>query len=226
MIHIACVFVREKFPEEYVHKLYRAVAKRMPEAGWAFTVLTDKPEAFPEYRTVDVREENLPGYWNKVHLFKPGVFPAGEQVVYFDLDVLVVGSLERFLRVEPTPFIIMRDAIHPERWNSSVMSWTVGKKVSKALWEEWNKIGRPYETRLPNTKGDQAWIEWALVAHVGDEKVKLWDGKVVRGYYSPVKGQKEWARLEGPGDASVIVFHGKPRFHDPEMAQWVKELWV
>jgi hypothetical protein len=169
---------------------------------------------------------NVKGYWNKLALFKPGTFERGDRVLYFDLDILVRGPLDSLFS-NSDPFVMARDGIYGHRCNSSLMAWTVGPE-SEEVWLSWNDAGRPLSRALQDSKGDQAWTEMALTR--AGTPPKLWQdvcpGAVVP-FYGPGPDPSQpatWTKLESPGDASVVIFHGKPRLHELDIP-WVKEAW-
>src|SRR3990172_3475193 len=83
------------------------------------------------YRFVCVDDSPFPGYWAKVSLFQPGRFTG--RVLYLDLDVTVVGTLDE-LAYYPYPFAAIRDYQYPLQINSSVMAWDAG--VSDCVYDD------------------------------------------------------------------------------------------
>lgn len=169
----------------------------------------------------------LCSYWDKLQLFAPQVFPRGSRAVYFDLDVLIRGSVDSLIDRDE-PFVMLRDGIYPHRWNSSVMAWTVTPRT-EGIWHEWIRAGRPLSRALPDSKGDQAWIEKYLRSY--GPVPALWQDVtpgVVAPFYGPGLDATKpecWTRLEDPGEAAVVVFHGRPRLHENELP-WVKTAWI
>jgi hypothetical protein len=168
------------------------------------------------------------GYWNKLALFKSGAFARGERVLYFDLDILVRGPLD-WLFAAQEPFIMARDGIYPHRCNSSLMAWTV-TGATEEIWNAWIDAGKPLSRALQDSKGDQAWIERTLL-HAGTPPA-LWQDicpGVVVPYYGPGPEPSvpaKWTHLEDPGNASVVIFHGKPRLHElATTIPWVRDAW-
>lgn len=224
--HIACVCTGTKYSDEYVRKLHNSVRLHAPQ-GFQFNVLTDHVLA-PGAASGNalLAPLNVKGYWNKLGLFTPGRFNRGDRVLYFDLDILVRGPLDAlFERTEP--FIMARDGVYPHRCNSSLMAWTVSG-ATEEIWREWNESGRPLGRALQDSKGDQAWTE-AVLTRAGTPPA-MWQDLipgVVAPYYGPGPDPSQpatWTKLERPGDASVVIFHGRPRLHELDMP-WVKEAW-
>lgn len=226
--NIVCVCTGTKYSSGYVSKLYRSIAMHAPD-DFKFNLLTDDPAwLLPEGRIIVAPGKGVTGYWNKLALFKPDTFQRGERVLYFDLDVLVRGPLD-WLFAAQEPFIMARDGIYPHRCNSSVMAWTV-TGATEEIWRAWIDAGKPLSRALQDSKGDQAWIERTLV-QAGTPAARWQDicPGVVVPYYGPGVDPTEpakWTHLEDPGNASVVIFHGRPRLHElATTIPWVRDVW-
>lgn len=222
-MNVVCVCTGSKYPNEYVHRLYRSIALHAPDV-FTFSVMTDGPKSMP-YEEL-CAPPNVKGYWNKLALFRPGAFVRGDRVLYFDLDILVRGPIDA-LFANNDPFVMARDGIYPHRCNSSLMAWTVSAETEE-VWLSWEDAGRPLSRALQDSKGDQAWTEMALTR--AGTPPKLWQDVcpgVVVPYYGPGPEPSQpatWTKLADPGNASVVIFHGKPRLHEIDIP-WVKEAW-
>ena len=64
-INVYCVNVGEKYSSDYVYKLKSAV-KRHLGFRHRFYCITDKTHLYP----FAIQADNLPGYWNKISVFK------------------------------------------------------------------------------------------------------------------------------------------------------------
>jgi hypothetical protein len=85
--------------------------------------------------------DGLSGWWNKLYLFKDGLFPEGDRILYLDLDTVITGSLDDIIQYKGT-FAILRDFYRPEGLQSSVMAWEAGRLTE--LWSEYERFGRPH----------------------------------------------------------------------------------
>lgn len=133
-----------------------------------------------------------PGWWAKVELFKPGRFHG--RVLYLDLDVSIVGSLDDLVSW-PSSFVIIDEWQKPGRmYNSSVMVWNAG--VADHIYTNFTpEVMRRF-------KGDQGWIHEQMPD--ADTFPKQWC-KSYKRHVLP--------RLDGslPEDCRVIVYHGEPK---------------
>lgn len=194
---IVCIRWGTKYGHEYVMRLYdqvRAGTTRLHD----FICFTDQPERQDGIRYEPCFSGSLQGWYQKLGLFKPGVLT--RPTLFLDLDVIVTGSLEKFLDW-PCSFGISEDFIW-QGFNSSVMFITPG--TCPELYEHF--VRDPYVHR----KGDQGIIEEFL------PEAKTFP----RDWCLSYKADKV---KEKPKDA-IVIFHGKPNPPDCD-DQWIKEFW-
>lgn len=139
--------------------------------------------------------DGLRGWWNKLQLFRPGAFPAGERVVYLDLDTVVVGDLGPLLDYRG-PFAALRDFYRKWGLGSGVMAWEAG--TCDDIWTEWDRLGRP-ELR----GGDQSWIEY-----MRPDAVRL------QNEVPGIVSYKVHCLNGVPKHSRLVCFHGSPRPHE------------
>lgn len=161
---------------------------------------------------------NLPGWWQKLGLFKPGTIIG--DVLYLDLDVIITRELfglVELLDKDRTKLWALDDfsysLINPKRGigpdtrrmlggdgtiNSSIMMWH-GDACSAV----WDKFSPEVMTEL---HGDQNWITRALWPDIN---------------LIP----REWGTsYKYGGDGAIRVFHGNPKPHEIT-DQWLIDLW-
>jgi hypothetical protein len=187
-ITVFCVCVGDKYHAGYVYALKESVNKYL-SVDHEFKCITEHD--IPGIQTI---KPPLPyqGWWSKLGLFYPGV--ATGRSLYFDLDVVITGSLDYLVDFSEHEFSA------PANWaksghggiQSSVMAWrgnwsapydyikTQWPEVSKRLW------------------GDQELL-WEML---GDNWVRI------PGIYSYKYHCRNDSR---PDDMSVCVFHGDPK---------------
>ncbi len=222
MIDCACVIHGDMYSFDYVDKLYRGIERGL---GQPFTLHVyteakrDVPEPYVKHSLKDMRKYNCKrGWWYKTQLFDRKHFNG--QLLYFDLDVAIVGDISWLLDLSTKYFWGCRDFRHlfnPNRFemNSSVMYFNTDK--FNFVWGEFKKQPESWMRQL---HGDQDFINRMISPekkkYLDIKKVRSWrwelfDGgydTVRRKHYNPGSGTKI---LDG---TSIAVFHGKPKIHE------------
>lgn len=168
---------------EYVAKLKDGIAKHFSGA-YRFHVITEGPAS----------------WWAKMQLFEPGRFPAGERVVFFDLDTVIRGDLTDLFAYDG-PFAGLRDVWQPGQMGSGIMTWTAGE--ADHVWKNWVLAGRPTD----DPRGDQAWITDHMPM-----AMRLQD--ILPGQLVSWKAHCGGDAASIPDGARVVYFHGQPRPHE------------
>lgn len=211
---VACIRWGDKYGDEYVLKLRNMCARHVPDH--AFVCFTDQPVEGVYCRELP---SNLPTWWSKLGLFKPGVLTG--DVLYLDLDVVITGALDGLvglLEDDRTGLWALDDfsysLIRPRTGldpalrrmlggagtvNSSVMLWH--GDTCRAVWDKFQT------EKMDELHGDQNWITQAL----WPEGIRLIP--------------QQWASSYKYGGKGVIrVFHGLPK-PDHVTDLWVHECW-
>lgn len=190
---VACVKWGDMYGADYVNVLFDMVNRNLMPHDGKFVCFTDDPAGLDE--RIDVRSLplTLKGWWNKLYLFKDGIFQSGERIVFFDLDTLIVGSLDHIVDYDG-PFALLRDFYRPNGYGSGVMLWKAG--ALNGVWEYFEKNGFP-----EIAGGDQAIIERSGIK--ADLLQDLFPGKFSS---YKVDGFKK--------GAAVVCFHGEPKPHN------------
>jgi len=205
------------YTPEWVDRLQRAVVQHM-NAEHRFVCLTDMDVSC---ETIPLRH-GWPGWWSKME-----VFALDGWVLFLDLDVAVVGSLDALINGLSEPFdgrsfqtdgtlVATRDFMRRGQYNTSVMLIEGRRDLYEAF------VGRA-EACMKKWRGDQEMLsEIAPEAHV-------WTGGQVVSYRKHCR-----ARLHIPGHpppsirpppiASVVCFHGLPKM--PDAGGWPQEYWA
>ena len=225
MYNFACVCYGDKYPVEYVQKLYNMVSRNTNHLI-NFYVFTDhvKMNKMVDGGRLYVKqfpEHDLQGWWNKMQLFHPDVQLPGN-TLYMDLDVVITDNIDCFYDYEPgIDFIGMND-FNPctGLWNSSIMRFN-NQHHSRLIWEEYMKR----RSEFSKFHGDQEIISLLIKKHEDtisfpDEWTQSykWYNREGKRYHS-----EKWTYEQDP-NAKVCVFHGRPNPAESTQ-EWVKELW-
>ena len=198
---------------EYVNILFDSIRRNLAQGyRGRFIVFTDNPDGYDEGIEVRPLPGDATGWFNKLALFKPGVFSAGERVLYFDLSAVICGRLDEVAGYAGN-FAILRDFYRPHGLQSSVIAWRSPYMSGPVggIWAEWLMSGEP-ET----AGGDQAWIEECFDRH-GVAPDILQDR--FPGVFASFKVSGE----NIPQKASVIICHGEPKPH--QITGWLADVW-
>jgi len=206
-ITVACVWWGTQYGIDYVEKLRNMVARHLT-IPYTFVCITPH-EKVPE-GVVRMRPPIAPsaeGWWQKVGLFSPDLFGPSMRVMYFDLDVVIINSLDKIASASD-PFCMIENfgpnkghAAH----NSSCMVWTPTKRTAEIFTKFSDDVMRELH-------GDQCWI-WRVML----DDIRDWERYQCISYKYE-KAQAQW-RHRTP-ETSVIIFHGQPKPHhckEPEI---------
>lgn len=216
MITVACVLKSGGiYTPEWVAKLSRGVDRYLKRSH-RFVCLTDVAFSLPGVQRIDLPEE-WSGWWSKLCLFHPEVGLTG-RTLYFDLDTLVVGSLDR-IAGHGHGFTMAHEYYRPARFCSTAMAWEGDYSfLWRAMKDAPAKAMRDYTSRPDGRIGDQAFIEDELAKH----GVKIEAFRDLFGETS-IASYKVHSKAGVPSGASVVAFHGKPK--PPEAKGWAKTMW-
>lgn len=201
---------------DYTNILFDSIRRNVSEnTAYTFQVFTDST-GYDEGIIARPLHGQLEGWWNKVYLFKEGLFPEGSLIVYFDLDTCITSSLDEYMSYGGD-FAILRDFYRPKGLGSGAMIWTAGKHG--IIWDAFDL--RNFSSM---DGGDQEWIEQFFY----DGKFRRTDAKadILQELY-PLQfiSYKEDAKFLLPQEAHVVCFHGYPKPHEIN-GGWVPYVWV
>lgn len=208
MLNVVCVKVGNKYGPEYVNILFDMVRRNLKEGHEGkFWCLTDDPSGLDSQIGIIPSLPGITGWWAKLTMFRPGVFPVGERVLYFDLDVIITGALDDVAAYDGD-FAILREFNGCEGWQSSIMAWRSG--YGYEIWDKWIEQDKPEVCG-----GDQEWIEQVL------GKADMLQDLYPKAFLS----YKLQCRIgEPPRGAKVVVFHGEPK-PDNCAEEWARMVW-
>jgi len=211
MLHICCIRAGTAFAPAYVDILFDSVRRNLADGfEGRFVCFTDQPDKLAEGISSRPLPANLPGWWSKLGLHRPGLFPDGDRVLYFDLACLITGRLDEIAAYDG-PFAILRDFYRPDGLQSAVMAWEAGTTTD--IWAAYEAAGCPQDFTFGETWGDQAFIE----------SVRLNAAVCLQNVFQ--QSFASYKLINGPPEkASVVVFHGQPKPIDIATG-WVPEVW-
>lgn len=196
----------------------------------------------PNVETVQLKYD-WPGWWAKMELFDPTSEIGNEDILYLDLDTVIVGDISSFCTKRD--FTALNDFFSNSNTggniNSSIMYIPV--EIKKYIWEKWieNPEYHMQDCNSPEKWGDQGFIGSIMAAkrwqdelpgmvvsykqHI--KKVKHHHPLVrkVRSFLRTLRGRPYTRNAPSgtgdiPDDARIVCFHGNPRPWDLN-EQWI-----
>lgn len=234
-IDCACVIHSNGYDWIYVERLYNMLKRLLPQ-GLNFHVYTEHDRSVPPYMIKHCLEEwkGISGpkksWWYKMQLFNPEHHQS--QMLYFDLDVVVLRDLQWMFELSAEHFWGIRDFRYLQRSNYSMINsscmWFNVNQYSY-IWDMFSKEGA--QDVAKRFHGDQDYITHAIDYNrrrfFPDDKFQSFRWQCWQGGYD---FQRRQYRAPNTGvkiapETSVVVFHGFPKPHeckDPEIVT----LWV
>lgn len=235
MKDVCIVFAGNKFDDKHIVQK-RLQLDRYCSVPTRLTVLTDDPARIMGLGLRDTRAVLLGGSWNftgrqlwwhKMYMFSNTITWYDSDVLYLDLDTIIVNDIAPFWDYEPGKFVICQDfnrkfiRDYPVS-NSSVMRFT--PSIHSELYTQFNDDGGRF---IQQFRGDQDFITHYYKTHTGktwwpQEWCMSYKWEVLHGgtkhggtnivhprdYLQP---DVEWVV---PTQCSIVVFHGKPDPYD------------
>lgn len=221
MINVVCVKHGTKYSPHYVNCLYNMVQRHMT-LPYRFICFTEDLTNLNPGITIKLLPSSLDlqGWWWKLYLFKKGHFTAGETVLFFDLDMVIINNIDKFLTFMPGQFVGLEDVgrvyrAYPKKLGSAVMRWEANSYSD--IWDNFEKSPGLIE----KFRGDQDWI-WSLHSNT----IKFYPAMWIRSYKWEIRSQAELVRIGNKQvfkevktpiidqETSVIAFHGTPNPED------------
>ncbi len=212
MLTVACVLRSGgDFDATWVEALERACFERITEPH-KFICLTDSPVG-TSANWIDwvPLQHGWQGWWSKIELWRPGLFPEGEPVLYFDLDTVVTRDITHLSRTIDCDLILLRDFYRLQTgWGTGIMGWTGGQ-----LTEIYDEFKLEAGILMRKFRSDQDFIRRLLPP----SWIRFWQDE----FPEHIVSYKIHCETGLPATAHVVCFHGKPR--PTELGGWVKEKW-
>ena len=212
MITVACVLRSGgRYAADWVERLQRGVARHLA-AKHRFVCLSDV--AVPCERIPLATD--WPGWWAKCELFAPGLFTG--RVLYFDLDTLIVGSLDKIASY-PHKFTMAHEFYRPHLLCSTAMAWDGDYSfIWRAAHEMTPERRARYDKWEGDRIGDQALIEDCMAGRHVDTFRDLFGDRSIASWKVHCRGGLR-------GDEAAVAFHGARKMPDLLNIEWIRDAW-
>lgn len=237
LVNVICMKWGTKYGSDYVNNLYSMV-KRHLTLPFRFVCLTDDNkglvndiDSFP-IPPLDIPRIAERG-WDKLVTFSNPLYDLEGEVLFLDLDVLVVDNIDCFFTFD-AKFAIINDWIKKDiTGNSSVYRFTANKHQD--IIENFKLHHNHITKRLRNEQEYLSHYVYSqnILSYWPDDWCKSFK------YHCIEKGIKQWFKIPvKPPKAKIIVFHGNPNPHDAITGKsgkwyrrvlptaWVSEHWL
>lgn len=227
-----CVIHGDLYDFRYVENLYSMLNRNLNHP-LRFTVFTESQRYVPDHmRKVGLDE--WPGiagrrlaWWYKMQIFDPR-HDLG-QVLYLDLDTVIVNNLDWLLDLDTQWFWTLRDFRY--LWNPSwyTMNSSLMYFDHKIFSETWQKFAQEgLDSIRSRHRGDQDYLQSTipgpLKRFVDTTRVQSWRWQTWEGGIDPrtKKSKKPGSGTNLGANTSLLIFHGRPNPHEvscPVIAQ-------
>lgn len=214
---VACVMKSQdpnhgiRYTSDWVDRLYRGITRNL-DLEFDFVCVTD--QILP-YDTVPLTLAS-DGYWNKIELFRKGVFNG--PTLYLDLDVVICRDITGYIsRLPNDRFLLCREP-YRDIHNSSVMFWNGDYSYLYDRYRDHQaEIVQEYQYNLsrPGWLGDQAYIG----ENVMHDLIENFAGTDFLGW----RHHKIQTEISDP---AVLIFTGKQKPTNNIHMTLVQENWI
>ncbi|RUA07100.1 MAG: glycosyltransferase [Gammaproteobacteria bacterium] len=223
-VNIICMKWGNKFPADYVNRLYGMVERHL-SLPFQFVCFTDDGAGVRDEVTIQsLPELDLPvdapeRGWRKLTVFKDNFGGLTGATLFLDLDVLIVDNIDDFFSVKGD-FFIAHDKKNPNKieGNSSVFRFEIGQYPQILSYFEQHSDQVKNEVRH-----EQAYLS-REINKIG--QLKYWADEWVPSfkYRCCPSWIKSWFQAPSiPKGAKIILFHGLP--NPPEAIKGISGKW-
>lgn len=225
-VDCACVIHGNGYDWVYVERLHSMLSRHLTR-GVRLHVYTEASRSVPphmirhnlmEWTGISGRKRS---WWYKMQMFNPAHHSG--QLLYFDLDTVIVDNIDWMVDLSPFYFWTIRDfrvlwKADVQNMNSSVMYWDTTKWSH--VWSNFEQNGASKIISRYQHGGDQEY----LTTVIAPEKRRFMDpDRVVSWRWTALDGGMNFTNrtYNRPGrgtilspNNSVLVFHGDPKPHE------------
>jgi hypothetical protein len=221
MLNVICLKHGNKYGPDYVNRLYNMVQRHLT-VPYRFVCFTDN--SLDINPNIEIRQlpkdDRFAGWWWKPYLFKQDHFDNNDTILFFDLDMVIVGNIDKLISFNPNEFVGLSDVsrIFPKqtkKLGSAVMRWPAGKFSN--VWKDLES----FPDTIRKYRGDQDWIWNRCCKHI-----KFYPDSWIVSYKWEVRKKDELVRQDGRyrfrnirnvdlnPETAVLAFHGSPDPHE------------
>lgn len=225
-VNIVCMKWGDLYSSEYVNRLYGMVSRHL-NIDFRFYCITDDPRHIR--REVLIRqlpEVPLPsgaeGPWRKLLMFRGELFDITGKTMFLDLDVVIVGELDRFFSFS-NKFAVRHEFDRRKEkdnfGNTSMYVFEAGAypyiydgyvSAKEEIYSKYYTAEQEYVTRTLHARGELEFFPNSWVVSFKEHCLPGWPSRL-------------WKTPQPPENASIIAFHGRPLPEDAILGRWPLE---
>lgn len=198
---VVCVWWGTLYGINYVEKLRNMVARHLTIPHDFVCITPHKTVPDGVIRMEPPVDPSAEGWWQKVGLFSPDLFGPSQRLLYLDLDVVIINSLDEL--ASSSNLFCMIENFGPNKGhaahNSSVMLWSPTPNTHRIFTAFSPDV-------MKELHGDQCWI-WRVL---GDDLIRDFH----RHQCVSFKYEKHPQWRHANDKTSVVIFHGNPKPHN------------
>ena len=212
------------FSGDYVRVLYHGVKSNLSR-DFDFVCLSDDPAPVCDgVRVLPIPDLNLPaekwndGCWPKLGVFKPGLFRADRPVLFLDLDVVILRSLDPFFElVEQRRGLHILREWNPDLWSLVPLRYRPFRGGQSSVFtffpaeqqQIYEGLVRDLAVAFKTGHNDQSYITNTArqLAFLPDD----WAVSFKRHCVPYYPFNLVFRKIRRPRPAKIVVFHGDPK---------------
>jgi len=227
-VNVICLKWGTVYGPEYINKLYSMVSRHL-SLPFRFICMTEHGESLhekvevwplPEFEEPPWEYAKVCPAWRKLALFKPGLANMKGKVLFLDLDVVIVDSIDALFSFS-NKLAIIENWYQPNRLigQASAICFEAGQPQNVLN----HYLDNPLNV-LTNYRTEQAYI----TGYLGQEGFDYFPDSWCRSFKkhclsSGLAGVKR-ASSRIPEGAKIVVFHGCPNPPDAIKGVWGKKM--
>lgn len=213
---VLCLKHGTKYSVEYVNKLYN-MTKRNMTVPFRFACITEDPTGlYQDIVHIPLPTYDLDGWWFKIWVFSDEL-PIHGEILFIDLDVVIINNIDDIWLYNPDKFCIIRDFIR-----STIPGWSkFNSSVFKFSSEKYNYLWDILKEDLTQTNqfhGDQDFLNKYLVNNF-EYFPDIW----MQSYKWEIRDRNDLIKSKSGVNFStkiepninkhtkILIFHGEPK---------------
>ena len=222
-VNIVCMKWGDLYGPEYVNRLFGMVHRHL-KRKFRFYCITDDPANIR--KEVIIRQlpeiplpKNAEGPWRKLFMFKKDLFDITGKTMFLDLDVVIVGELDRFFSYS-SKFAVRHEFDRRKEndsfGNTSMYVFEAGSYPyiyydyvdnKEEIYAQYYSAEQEYVTRTLHSRGELEFLPNNWVVSFKEHCLPPWPRRL-------------WETPQFPEKASIIAFHGRPLPEDAIQGKW------